>query len=62
MDLGYSDADMKAGRALGASGMPTTLLIGRDGAELGRLVGPAEWDSKEAQALIKAALAAKTAS
>jgi thiol-disulfide isomerase/thioredoxin len=53
----YIDPTMKAGRALDATGMPTTLLIGRDGKELGRLIGPAEWDSKEAQALIKAALA-----
>lgn len=57
----YIDPTMKAGRALGATGMPTTILIGRDGRELGRLVGPAEWDAKEAQALIRAALAAKPA-
>ena len=58
----YIDPTMKAGRALDATGMPTTLLIGRDGKELGRLVGPAEWDSRQAQALIKAALAAKPGS
>ena len=57
----YIDPTMKAARALEATGMPTTLLIGRDGQELGRLVGPAEWDSKEAHALIRAALAAKPA-
>ncbi|WP_370373137.1 TlpA family protein disulfide reductase [Henriciella pelagia] len=33
--------------ASGALGLPTTILIGRDGKELGRLVGPAEWDSPE---------------
>ena len=37
--------------------MPTTLLLDRDGKEIGRLVGPADWDSPEALALIKAAIA-----
>lgn len=39
-----------------ALGLPATLLIDREGREIGRLVGPAEWDSPEAQALIRAAL------
>lgn len=34
-------------------GLPTTILIGRDGTELGRLTGDAEWDSDEAVALIR---------
>ena len=34
-------------------GLPTTILIGRDGKELGRLTGDAEWDSDEAVALIR---------
>ena len=38
--------------------MPTTLLIDREGREIGRLVGPADWNSPEALALIKAAIAA----
>jgi hypothetical protein len=38
--------------------MPTTLLLDREGHEIGRLVGPANWDSPEALALIKAAIAA----
>lgn len=33
-------------------GLPTTLLIGRDGKEIGRLEGEARWDSPEARALI----------
>ena len=36
--------------------MPATLLIDREGREIGRLVGPAEWDSEEAKHLIGAAL------
>lgn len=39
-----------------AFGMPTTLLIDRDGCELGHLAGPAEWDSEDALALVRAAL------
>ena len=34
-------------------GLPTTILVGRDGGELGRLAGPAEWDVPEALALIR---------
>ena len=36
-----------------ARGLPTTLLISRDGRELGRLAGLAEWDTDEAVALIR---------
>ncbi len=38
---------------VGVRGLPTTLLVGQDGRELGRLVGPAEWDAPEAVALIR---------
>ncbi len=38
---------------VGVRGLPTTLLVGRDGRELGRLVGPAEWDAPEAVALMR---------
>lgn len=52
----YIDPTMKAGNGLRAVGMPTTILIGKDGKELGRLPGPAEWDSPAAKALIADAL------
>ncbi|MGE5265901.1 MAG: TlpA disulfide reductase family protein [Deltaproteobacteria bacterium] len=52
----YIDSTMKAGNGLRAVGMPTTILIGKDGKELGRLPGPAEWDSAAAKALIAEAL------
>jgi len=45
---------------LQALGLPSTLLIDRKGREIGRLVGPADWASPEAQTLIKAALAEGT--
>ena len=55
----YVDPKMAALNALQSIGLPTTLLIGRDGKEIGRLLGPADWASKDAQDLVKATLAAK---
>jgi hypothetical protein len=43
--------------ALQAVGLPATVLIDRQGREIGRLLGPAEWSSPDALKLIKAALA-----
>ena len=52
----YVDPTAKQGTALRIVGMPTTILINKDGMEIGRLAGPAEWDSEEAKQLIKAAM------
>lgn len=41
----YIDVSAKAARDLGAYGLPTTLLIDRDGREVARHVGPADWDT-----------------
>lgn len=49
----YNDKSGKASRGLGVVGLPTTLLIDRAGRELGRLIGPAEWDSPEMVAFIR---------
>jgi hypothetical protein len=38
----------------GLLGLPTTLLIDRNGCELGRMAGPADWASPDGQALIRA--------
>ncbi len=46
----------RVGPVLGVVGMPTTLLIDGAGREIGRLTGPAEWDTAEAQALMRAAI------
>jgi thiol-disulfide isomerase/thioredoxin len=37
-------------------GLPTTILIDRNGCEIGTLAGPASWDSPDAVALIEAAV------
>ena len=52
----YIDPSAKAGPALKVTGMPTTILINPEGLEIGRLVGPAEWDSKAAIKLITEAM------
>ena len=41
----YVDPSTNAMHALGVVGLPTTVLINRDGLEIGRRVGPAQWDS-----------------
>ena len=52
----YADPTTRASSALKVVGMPSTLLIDAQGREIGRLVGPAEWDSPEAKALIGSVL------
>jgi thiol-disulfide isomerase/thioredoxin len=41
----YVDRSGQILRDLSAVGLPTTLIINRDGQEVGRVIGPAEWDS-----------------
>lgn len=48
------DPTTKASRDISVVGLPTTLLIGPNGKELGRKIGPAEWDAPEAIAFFKA--------
>lgn len=49
----YVDPSMEVQSALGAVGIPTTLLVDRQGREVARLTGPAAWDRAEAVALIE---------
>ena len=46
----YLAEELRAMLAFGAVGLPTTILVNRDGQEIARLVGPAEWDSPRAVA------------
>ncbi|HEX6958399.1 MAG TPA: TlpA disulfide reductase family protein [Ferrovibrio sp.] len=50
----YLDTSMKSGRSWGAVGLPTTILIDRQGREVGRLLGGADWASPAALELIDA--------
>ena len=49
----YSDEKAKALDAVKGPGLPITLLLDKDGKEVGRLLGPAPWASDEAKAIIK---------
>ncbi len=53
----YVDTSGKAVRELGAVGLPTTLILDRAGLEIGRMVGPAEWDSPEVAEFLKPIIA-----
>jgi len=52
----FADPSIKLGTELKAIGMPASILIDRESREVGRLVGPAEWDSDDAKRLIRAML------
>jgi thiol-disulfide isomerase/thioredoxin len=41
----------QAGKVIG---LPTTILIGKDGCEIGTMAGPAQWDSQDALTLLDA--------
>jgi thiol-disulfide isomerase/thioredoxin len=55
----YSDPSADVFQALKQTGkvvgLPTTILVGANGCEVGTMSGPAKWDSPEAAALITAA-------
>jgi thiol-disulfide isomerase/thioredoxin len=55
----YIEPEAKSLAALQALGLPATVLIDRQGKEAGRILGPAEWASPDAQAMVKALLAEK---
>jgi thiol-disulfide isomerase/thioredoxin len=52
----YADPTAKQGMALKLIGMPTTILIDKEGREVGRLAGAAKWDSADAKKLIESAM------
>ena len=52
----FADPSARLASSLRAAGLPATLLIDREGRELGRLLGPAEWDGEAARRLIQSAL------
>lgn len=54
----YTDSTASAFESLRRSGeligLPTTLLVDKEGCEIGTMAGPAQWDSQDALALIDA--------
>ncbi|WP_244619997.1 TlpA disulfide reductase family protein [Mesorhizobium sp. NFR06] len=53
------DTSARAMFTLGAVGLPMTLLIDRNGKEIGRLIGPAEWDAPDMVNFIRGRIAVK---
>ncbi len=56
----YVDASGDARSLFGVGGVPLTLLIDREGRELGRKLGPATWDHPDTVKLIRGLLARNT--
>ncbi|WP_309087429.1 redoxin family protein [Phenylobacterium sp.] len=56
----YHDREMKLPFRMDppAAGAPTTVVYGKDGREIGRVAGEADWSGAEAKALVDKALAA----
>lgn len=61
LDL-YADPSGNAVRPLGIVGLPATLILGPDGREIARLIGPAHWDGPAARAVIDHILGGSAAS
>ena len=55
----HIDTSSRAGFALATEGLPTTLLIDRQGQDIGRLIGPAEWDAPDMVDFLKSIIAQK---
>lgn len=49
----YLDTEGASMKALAPRGLPTSILLDREGREVGRLEGAAEWDSPDALRLIR---------
>jgi thiol-disulfide isomerase/thioredoxin len=58
----YVDPSGKGSQALAIPGVPTTLLIDRQGREIARKMGPAEWDDREMVSLVEQTMHAQTGS
>ncbi len=56
----YIDQSMSAMRKLAVVGLPTTLLIDREGREVWRYAGAAEWDNDEWMGEVRKAIEGKT--
>ncbi len=58
----YVDPSGRGSRALAIPGVPTTLLIDREGREVARKMGAAEWDSPEIVSLVERTMHGQSAS
>ena len=55
----YTDADMSLARSMAVFGLPVTVILDRDGQEVARLTGGADWNSDSARAILAAIAASK---
>jgi thiol-disulfide isomerase/thioredoxin len=58
----YRDPKQALARQMAVLGLPITVILDRDGNEVARLRGDAQWDSDSAVAIVKALAAAETGS
>ena len=49
----YIDYGLEASRKMRVLGLPATIVLDRQGREVGRMHGATEWDSDEAVALLR---------
>lgn len=52
-----TDTRSRMGQSLGVFGLPTTIVFDAGGREVGRVLGPAEWDAPEIAAFLRTCLA-----
>lgn len=50
----YRDPSQALAREMGVLGLPTTMILGRDGREIARMQGDANWSSDSAKAIVQA--------
>ncbi|UWQ04296.1 TlpA disulfide reductase family protein [Aliiroseovarius crassostreae] len=50
----YTDQSQTLSRQMGVLGLPVTVILNRDGAEIARLTGDANWNSDSAKAILRA--------
>ena len=55
----YLDPRAALASAMGVPGLPVTAVLSRDGAEIARLTGGADWNSESARAIIGALISAE---
>lgn len=58
----YVDPETRAAKALGVRGVPASILVDREGREIGRIEGAVDWTSDEAILLLQSAITGRIGS
>lgn len=53
----HADPKMTLARSMGVLGLPVTVILDRDGSEIARLQGDADWNSDSAKSILKTLIA-----